>query len=574
MSRLRHVLLLPALALVATASGFAPLIAATPSVHAELQSPVLHEQIPPDPHEDIALAVALDGDLPAALDTKSGVVSAPDPRKPVAPGDSAYAQGERESATFSPDRNTKRPEVQGYDEPFTPSTAPFKRLEAFDAVDQTYQLYVRDKRLAQMPTNALPATDGSDEQFYADIVVDIAPGRRVRVPSVGPGARIVRARLGVGAQDFAFHILHDGADNWFAEALGPTGGAGANPIASLSQARARLVMELTIARRTFGGDFADASWTDLPSLPPVPDNVARSATDVQSAIGVSRKMRPREVVGRLVTYFRSFADSDDPPRGRADIYLDLALSKKGVCRHRAFAFLVTAESLGIPTRMIINEAHAWVEVHDGQMWRRIDLGGAGHMTNPASNAIPERALHQPPPDPFAWPQGSERGDDMINDARQRARMSGSSGGGQPGTGGTPQASPSASSAGGKGEAKGAASGSTSNNGPGQGQGQGGTDERPLSAVTVRVDDTDAHRGQPLRTSGDVRADNEPCPHVAVELYLRDVKTGKMLLLGSLATDDAGSYSGAIVVPGTTPLGDYVVDARTPGDAHCGPGASP
>ena len=44
--------------------------------------------------------------------------------------------------------------------------------------------------------------------------------------------------------------------------------------------------------------------------------------------------------------------------------VDLALSQKGVCRHRAFAFLVTALGLGIPARMVINEAHAWVEVLD------------------------------------------------------------------------------------------------------------------------------------------------------------------------------------------------------------------
>src|SRR5262249_29857716 len=75
-----------------------------------------------------------------------------------------------------------------------------------------------------------------------------------------------------------------------------------------------------------------------------------------------------------------------------------------------------------PARMIINEAHAWVEVYDGVLWRRIDLGGAGRMVNPASNVMPERAVHQAPPDPFAWPQGSERGDEMVEQARARARQ--------------------------------------------------------------------------------------------------------------------------------------------------------
>jgi hypothetical protein len=27
--------------------------------------------------------------------------------------------------------------------------------------------------------------------------------------------------------------------------------------------------------------------------------------------------------------------------------------------------------------MVLNEAHAWVEVYDSRLWHRIDLGGGG-----------------------------------------------------------------------------------------------------------------------------------------------------------------------------------------------------
>ena len=50
---------------------------------AAADSQILHEQIPPDPRDDLALSVSLDGDLPAAIDTPSGIVAAPDPRRPV-----------------------------------------------------------------------------------------------------------------------------------------------------------------------------------------------------------------------------------------------------------------------------------------------------------------------------------------------------------------------------------------------------------------------------------------------------------------------------------------------------------
>jgi hypothetical protein len=63
--------------------------------------------------------------------------------------------------------------------------------------------------------------------------------------------------------------------------------------------------------------------------------------------------------------------------------------------------------------------------------------------------------------------------------------------------------------------------------------------------------------------------------VAVEVWLRDPasKPPRMLLLGTLATGDDGAFAGGIVVPGSTPLGDYEVVARTPGDSRCGGGAS-
>ena len=40
---------------------------------------------------------------------------------------------------------------------FAPSTAPFKRMVAFDAVREDYQLYVRDTRLQPVPSGAPPA---------------------------------------------------------------------------------------------------------------------------------------------------------------------------------------------------------------------------------------------------------------------------------------------------------------------------------------------------------------------------------------------------------------------------------
>lgn len=517
------------------------LASATPPARALGTPPLLHEPIAPDPREDLAMHVALDGDIPAAIRTSSGVVGAPDPRQLPSSSEATYGPTSPHDA-FVPDRDTRRPDVGAYDDPFTPSTAPFKRLEAFDAVHSDYRLYVRDERLVPLATGGGPLGP-EDEAFYADIVVDLLPGTRVRIPSVGPGARVLRARLGLGADDLGLGVLRDGADNWFLlPGPLPRGVPGA-------ATRARLVMEVAIPRAALGGPMGDPPWGDLPGIPALPENVARDAAVVRAAIGVSRVLRPRDAVAKLVQYFRGFADSDDPPQGRGNIYLDLALSKKGVCRHRAFAFLVTAQSLGISARVVTNEAHAWVEVHDGTRWRRIDLGGAGRMTSPApgTDRLPYEAL----PDGFAWPRGSVRGDDMIADARAHSDRSAAQG---PAAGGsTAPASSTESATQTPGAAPSSSSASPSSLRPG--------DDRAPSTVSLSVLTSDVHRGMPLALRGSVQSEGEPCPHVAVAISLRDPKTARRFRIGTLATGDDGAFAGAIVIPGSTPLGDYDVVAE-------------
>jgi hypothetical protein len=510
--------------------------------------PVLHEPIPSDPAEDARLGVAIEGDLPAAIETPEGLVRAPDPRRapapapPRPPGAESPVTSAPPNAVFSPDRHTERPDVLPYDDPFTPSTAPFKRLLAFDSVSAQYTLGVRDPRLVAMSSHVLPAVDGSDDRFFADLSIDLAPGHPARVPSVGPGAKIVHARAGLGAAEVPVRFFRDGADNWFAESETP--------------ARARLVMELAAPHASFAGNIGDPSWGDLPRVPPLPANVARDAAEVAARIGVSRAQSPREVVGKLVAYYRSFVDSQEEPRGERSVYLDLALSKKGVCRHRAFAFLVTALGLGLPARMIANEAHAWVEVNDGSMWHRIDLGGAGRALE--ASTIADAPRHEVPPDPFAWPTSAEPGDALGQSTRTANASPGSNGNATSSAASTPNASSNA-------PPNPAAPPSPPPPLP--------HDDRPPSTVTLTLVDPDPHRSSPLHVRGAVTAEGAPCAGLLVELVLRDAR-GREVPLGALATTADGSYAGAVVVPPSAALGDYDLVARTLGDARCGRGGGP
>jgi transglutaminase-like putative cysteine protease len=519
---------------------------ATASLRADA-SPLLHERIADDPSDDVAMKVTLDGDLPAAIETPSGLVSAPDPGRPVDPREaqvSRAAEGQSvispaAAGVFRPDLDTRRPGLLPYAEPFTPSTAPFKRLAAYDAVSASYELIVADPSPRPLLVSDAPLSAGEDA-FFADIVVPRTPGQPFRIPSVGPGARVLHAHLGSGPRDVPFTLWRDGADNWFIRA--PEGG--------------RLVMEEAIARSAFGGEVGDPHGADL-KAPKLPKNVQTEANRVAAFIGLDRTS-VRETLRGLVKYFRSFVDSEESPHGNGSVYLDLALSRKGVCRHRAYAFTITALGLGIPTRMITNEAHAWVEVNDGSAWRRIDLGGAGGELNAPRDA--SVVGYAAPPDPYAWPPEAERGADLAG------RETGAGRGGGPAEGPHSHLNAVAPAAGAEGP-------TGAGVGAGAGVGGGASARAGASAIHLETVEADVRRGASLQLRGDVEGKTEPCARVAVQVMLRDAVHGARIPIGALATDDKGRFTGFLVLPGTLHLGDYDVVAHTSGGASCGEGWS-
>jgi hypothetical protein len=497
---------------------------------------VVHEFIPPDPADDLALrATTADGRLPAAVDTPSGVVPAPADRRP--PADRAYGGNSTPDsidASYRIDRDTTRPDVASYDDPFVPAVTPFKRLFAFDAADESTELVVSDRRLRRVEVGggALPGED----QFFGDLFVDAAPGVPVRIPSVGPGARILAQRV---EPPLPVEILKDGADNWF--------------LMASERKRLRLVVQLAIPRAVFGSPFPDIGWATLvPQAPLLPKALGDVARDVLGSLGLSQRVSPRDAVATLVAHFRGFAPSDDLPAARqpVELYRELSLTKKGVCRHRAFAFVITALALGLPSRFVRNEAHAWVELSDGAIWHRIDLGGAaGRFELDSARAQP----HVPPADPFVWPPGSESTESAV-----------SSSGPAPGSGsGAP--SPASTSGG-------PASFGTSSAEPFSSRLDGGVapieEERPAATVELSVDARDTLRGARLHVRGSVTADGDACPASRVDLTLR-ARDGRAYSLGSVPTDAGGRFAADLTVPLQLDVGDYTLSGRTPGAGECG-----
>jgi len=503
----------------------------TQSAHAQ---PMLHEYIAPQAAEDVKLeSTNPSGQLPAAVRTPSGTITPPDTTTTPEPR-RIYHEGSDLAPGFRPDRDTRRPNGEQYDDPFSPTLTPFKRMHAYDAVRPDYTLYVRDTQYRPIAVGGTPR-DG-DDRFFGDMVVQVRAGQRVRIPTVGPDARLLEL---VTDPKTDLSAWRDGADNWF--------------VLGNESARVRVISHLAITRDAFASEFADVAWGALPRVPLQPAAHGRAFRRVAKAIDISRTtMSPRDVVVKMVSYFRSFAPSNEPLGSEGDIYLDLALSKKGVCRHRAFAFLVTALNIGIPARLIHNEAHAWVEVRDDSLWHRIDLGGAAVDLDEDPHL--DRPPHVPPPDQFPWPTGRDSGADLAHRERSDAlRDRAESDDSDPRS-----TDPSA----------------PSRDDPSQpGDPKAPNPARDLPATKLGVDtiDRDIFRGLPVRIKGTARSEGQPCAHLRIDVVLLIKGGNAQRRLGSLSTDERGVYDGAVVMPRDIPIGDHELVVATPGGVRCGPG---
>jgi Transglutaminase-like superfamily len=541
-------------------------------------APVLHEYFdvagvtpPPTSRNDAAKSdPSARGDSRATESAGAGVGA----DKNAAADSSARSRAEANNASrqalaavSDPDRyqldaNTSRPDNVSYSDPFTPSIPPFKRMYAYDAVNAELELVVADATLRVIGVGGR-VLEG-DDQFLGDLPLQLGADDLVRIPSVGPGARVIGFKLepALGATLFA-----DSADNWFIRAS--EGGA------------VRLLMHLAIDNEVFGSNFKVVSWDALSkSLPTRPNILFDSAEEVLRRIGASQQRPPNQALASLVEYFREFAPSDEElaETGPA-LYERIALGQKGVCRHRAFAFVVTALALGLPSRFVHNEAHAWVEVFDTELWHRIDLGGAaGH----AGLDQPLSIRHVAPGDPFPWPPQSERGTDMLSRSDADGSDSDSdSGDANPAntappkvdsTSPAPPAAPPPAASDGPGPSSSELLAVPAPPPPGSAADPGVSEPMSTTAdgavpgeVVFTLSSRDVTRGARIALNGRVSAVGADCSLRRINIVLHAAQ-GNDVPIGALVTDAQGKFSGEIVVPDSVPVGDYDVQV-VPGE-HC------
>lgn len=303
------------------------------------------------------------------------------------------------SPRHRPDRATDFTDELAYFETYQPGVAPHKRLAALDAVefapDGTPELILASRARLPVPIGGV---EGKGDRFIGEVWVDLSGGVSVPIPSVSPNMRILHL---ASAPSAPLEIERDGAGNYYLSA----GIKIDEPVHVLLFVEAdpgyfnQPIPDLPLASLNLGAR-------------PLPRSLEREALAFAAELGLSPQSSLKEALEVLVEYFRAFIEGETQRARGASIYSDLARGGYGICRHRAYAFMITALALGIPARYVQNEAHAFVEVDlpsedaaapSAPRSMRIELGGSTAFVE--GHGLRADRMYRPRhPDPFPQPE--------------------------------------------------------------------------------------------------------------------------------------------------------------------------
>ncbi|MCC6623010.1 MAG: hypothetical protein IT385_17255 [Deltaproteobacteria bacterium] len=528
---------------------------ADPSAPTEPAPPGTPPEVAGDPAADPASDPAAAPGDPAAGDPAAATGPGAEP-----PGDPRGTLG----SEARPDRDTEREGTLHYNEVFDPSIVPFKRNRALDEVAADHTLRLGQGRLMRLEPigNRL---DAGREVFWGSLILEGRAGETIPLPSVAAESRILSYEANPAQ---AVRFDKDEADNFYATP-------------SLD-GRVRLVFVMDAPRTYFGRALPSrATLADVPAAlrPKVPAAIVKEAHEVARAIGVpdvgERRASYAATLDALVGWFRGFVPGDPPPT-QASVYRDVALGQRGVCRHRAHGFVITAQSLGIPARYVFNEAHVFVEVwvpatsEADAGWLRIDLGGGADELQVHNGQ--GKTLHEPSgPDPFTSP-------DSFDEARDAGRTAGAER-----VSGLPrEAEAVADAAPAPGEAPGES--------PGAGVGPGGAGAAEPGAITrvtpvadlvpttttLAVTSSLVFRGEGFEVEGRVSTlAGAPVGDGAVQLVLLvGPERRAAARLGTTNLGPDGTFAASVAIPRDQPPGSYELVAEYLGDSVHSPSVSP
>lgn len=452
--------------------------------------------------------------------------------------------------SMKPDRNTGPDGTLHYVSVFNPDVLPWKRMSALNEVGEDFTLRVHRGATTELSVGGTPDPKSRDS-FWGDVMVELRPGLEVALPSVAPDMRILAYDTNPKVR---LVFSKDGADNYYVRSdessvsgtvhLVFSADADAGYFAPRPPARKLAVRELTTR---VPPDIAVS----------VPKSVMREAAITLKRLGLSPDLDVAIALGALVAWGRGFAPGEiRKPTG--NVYRDLCDAKTGVCRHRSYAFMVTANALGIPTRIVQNEAHAFVEVWlPDTGWQRIDLGGAAMQLD--VTGANGKQLHRPRgDDPFAKPPEYEHNYTQLQGnirgltAQQRSERTKPLGEATPSEAPEeepPRRAPSPF-----------APDSTAPT-------QTANPQKQSPTLVVTRASGSAYRGDSLYVEGVVRLGKRALGNhlVTVHLALAGGSGADTVYLGSLRSSADGRFQGNLPVPPDLTLSRYEVFASSPED---------
>jgi hypothetical protein len=242
---------------------------------------------------------------------------------------------------------------------FSPPLYNRKRWTTFDDMDVGYQQRVRPSGM--LPVSAEPIPPGW-LRYEGRLQIILEAGKPKSIPSVSPRMKVASfypgPRQGV-------ELFRDQADNYYLVSDRDAVTDFSFVVGEEPQYdNSRLPENITFAQLARG------------PVVRLPAEIGEKAAEAVGKMGLELGGSPAACIDDLVAYYQGFDPDEEISGTEGDLYLAITLSKAGVCRHRAFSFFVTANYLGIPTRIVENEVHAFVEVFFADAgWRRLDLGG-------------------------------------------------------------------------------------------------------------------------------------------------------------------------------------------------------
>src|SRR5215470_3999443 len=518
----------------------------------------LHEDLPSPSDKPSRMIGGTGSGNPAAFTAGDKVLPKPPLDRPSAhpadepvlgtPGFAADRQ-----TTMAPDGNTGPDATLHYVSVFNPDVLPFKRMSALDGIGDDYTLKIAHTALVELSVGG--TSDKTRDRFWGSVLVQLSPGKDVPLPSVAPDMRILSYEI---KPKIALRFEKDGADNFYVRS-DETSAAGTYRLIFLADADAGyFAPALPTSGRFTPLTVSTMAPQDI--RPALPERARRQAQRTLDRLHIDNEMDLGVVFNRLVGYFRAFQAKPLPPSS-GDIYRDLCDSQAGVCRHRAFAFMITANALGIPTRFVENEAHAFVEVwFPERNWQRVDLGGAALRMEVQGAGT--KTLHRPrSDDPFEKPpeyksnytqlHGDIKGltKQQLADKHKSLTQAPASGVFDPGPGSAAvpdrilpdQSLPVVTR----------------------------DPKKPSPRLSVTSADDHAFRGASLHVEGRAQAAGKPLPDHTVDVFLSPAGSGGSgsIFLGRAVTEADGAFRADFAIPPSVALMNYDIWLSSPEDAY-------